>query len=137
MGHVVEVRLQDSVYQFNTTGFVSSGDHFDWPVRTRQILEKVSRKKSFVLAERVLAGSSGADLESSMIAWATLETLAADHPEDLGNLFLELADLHALADPYGLSSVWRPGPEETLAALQQLLARLEVDEVVRHLKSID
>lgn len=136
LGHLAEVTLFDSVYQFNKSGFVSAGDHFDWPRKARQVLERRSRRRNFVLAQQVLdSGETSSDIDGHLLAWATMDFLSLEHPTDLTQLFRDLFELHKEARPFGGARAYEGDLEATLEVLDLRLGSEPVDSLVDHLES--
>ncbi len=136
LGHLAEVTLFDSVYQFNKSGFVSAGDHFDWPRKARQVLERRSRRRNFVLSQQVLdSGETSSDIDGHLLAWAVMDYLSLEHPADLTQLFRDLFELHKEARPYGGARAYEGDPETTREVLDLRLGSEAVDALVDHLES--
>ncbi|MFT7462521.1 MAG: hypothetical protein ACI9EF_000861 [Pseudohongiellaceae bacterium] len=136
LGHQAELALFESVYQFNKTGFVSVGDHFDWPRQARQVLERRSRRRNFVLTDQILdSGQMSSDLDGHLIAWAAIDFLFRERPDDLANLFQDLAELHKDARPYGGAHEYEGDLDDTRNALDLRLGNAAVDALIDHLKS--
>jgi hypothetical protein len=138
LGHLAEVRLLDSVYQFNKAGFVAVGDHFDWPRQATRVLAKRSKRRSFVLARQFLDSGEPSDaIDSHLIAWACTSYLFQERPDDLTQLFRDLAELHKLARPYGGSLEYKGDPETTQATVDLRLGPQAVEAILSHLKKLD
>jgi hypothetical protein len=135
MGYVVEQQLFDSIYQFDTAGFVSTGDHFDWPVRTRQVLEKRLRSREFSLG-RMVADESGVGKPEApqMVTWATLGYLATQDVARLHALLDDLAALHAEQARHGGQGRYKGDHDKTIEVLQQHLDTIDLDELMAWLK---
>ena len=121
LGLLVEFKFTHAMYMLNTTGFVASGDHGDWPTRTKQMLEKrQGRKRAATLSSHAMDdAAAGKPIEAQMCTWAALSWMADRQPARLKDLLLQLADLHAAADPSGRSSVYRGDPVATEKTLAQ------------------
>jgi hypothetical protein len=136
LGHLVENRLLGTVYQFNTTGFVSAGDHFDWAQTASRLIEKRTRKRSYSLSEDVL-DDDGGDTQNAIVTWGVLESLLAFAPTEFSALFESLFELHAAEDPYGLADEYQGADVTSLAVVEARLARLPLDEIIDHLESLE
>jgi hypothetical protein len=122
---LVELRLYKGVYNLNTTGFVFTADHFDWAVRTKQMLEHRLKGKDFSLAAQAAdASAAGQAIEAQMITWAVLDYLS-EHPADLARLLGELAAVQDAADPEHTQWTWRVPPVQTEGALARGLEGLD------------
>ena len=137
LGHLVEIRLFDTAYQFSTDGFVATADHFDWPRSAADALAKRAKRRSFSLVDRMLeASQASTSLENPMIAWGTLEYLYAQRPNDLRALVEDLAQLHRVQTPRGDSPDYLGDPTRTRAALEWRLASVQPDELIAYLESL-
>ncbi len=136
LGEVVELQLTKSVYMFNTTGFVPTGDHTDWSQRAKQYLEKRHGKKRGATrsADAMNDGAAGLAVEPQMTTWATLAFMADKQPATLRDLLLELSALHAAADSRGRATLYRGDAEKTAALLAARFDSVENDELVRWLE---
>lgn len=135
LGHLAEIRLHNSVYQFNKDGFVSVGDHFDWPAQAARALEKRSKRRNFSLADRVATAAEVSNsLEGPMIAWATLDYLYTQRPEELAVFIDDLSLLQRSAAPRGGEAKYVGDPLRTQAAFEHRLGRLELSEILAHLE---
>ena len=136
LGHLAEVNLFDSVYQFNKSGFVSATDHFDWPRKARQVLERRSRRRNFVLSQQVLdSGEISSDIDGHLLAWAVLDYLSLEQPTDLTQLFRDLYELHKEERPFAGARAYEGDPEATQQVFELRLGSEPVDTLVDHLKS--
>jgi hypothetical protein len=126
---LVELRLYKGVYNLNTTGFVFSADHFDWAVRTKQMLEHRMKGKDFTLASQAVdASAAGQPIEPQMITWAVLDYLA-EHPDDMARLLKELAAVQDAADLMHMEWTWRVPAVQTEGALARGLEGLDAKKL--------
>ncbi len=130
LDYVAEEHFFRSIYQFDTTGFVFTADHFDWPVRTKQYLEKKGVSLAKLAAED---GAAGQPVRPQMVTWAALAYLRAERPEALATLLSDLSAIQAAADPRRRAAEWRGDRDQTLAALARTLDGLKVRELVHWL----
>jgi hypothetical protein len=138
IGHLIEIRLQGSVYQFNTTGFVASGDHFDWARRARRLLEKASKKRKFSVAELLLGiDYPRGDTDVAVMTWGVLDSALDMDPTQFTGLLEALGEMHADKDPYGVADDYKGDDEAAVAAVELRLAKLDMDDVVDRLDKID
>jgi hypothetical protein len=118
LDYVVELQLFTTVYQFDSEGFMATADHFDWPVRTKQMLAKAMKARTFSLAELAARdGSAGKPEDAQMITWATLEWMRREQPAALAKLLKDLAALQTATGPRYATS-WTPAPDVTAAAMK-------------------
>lgn len=142
LGHLVENTLFESVYQFNRSGFVAAGDHFDWPKQARRLLDKKGRKRGFDLIERVMAADETggtrefSNLDNTLLVYAVLETMAHREELALRTLFEDLADLQREHDPFGLSGRYGGDPDATREALAARLGRVEIEQIISRMGSL-
>jgi hypothetical protein len=135
LGYLAEQDIFGTTYMFNHTGFVASGDHFDWPQRARQILEK--QKRDFSLAEVVMDDSAPGRAERpQLLTWAAMEHLRRFEPEQLAAMITELAAEHARRDTYGLSGEYIGAPRKTREILVTHLDMIETKRLMKTLKSL-
>lgn len=131
-GFVVENELFNSVYMFNTTGFVSVGDHFDWHTRTRQYLEK--RRSSWNFSDDLMSDVEvGEAKPSQMITWGCLEYLRGKDPEGLRALFGRLGDAQREASKW--STLFRVPDAEAAAIVDEAFEGVEKKNVLAYLKA--
>lgn len=124
--YVAEIERFDSVYQFDTTGFVASADHFDWRKRTAQHLAKLAKQKNASLGAIVAQlDQAGRPSQPQMIAWGALAWLLDHRPEALAPLLTDLAALQSEVDRRGRSSVWRGDADRTREVLAAHLDALD------------
>jgi len=137
-GHLAEVRLFDSVYQFNKTGFVAVDDHFDWPAKASRVIEKRSKRRSFDLARQFLGSAEASgDLGGHLLAWACVDFLFQERRDDLTQLLRDFAELHEQARPYGGALAYHGDPEATRAIIDLRMGPQAVDALLSHLKKLD
>lgn len=135
MGHLTELRLQESVYTFRKDGFVAVGDHFDWGKQTAKALEKRRKRRSFSLVERILGAEQQSNsLENPMLAWGTLDFLFEHRPVDLTALLDDLSELHRMAAPRGGEKDYLGDPTRTESALTWRLNAVDLDALLEHLE---
>ena len=135
LGYLAEIAEFDSVYQFNTTGFVATGDHFDWRTRTAQHVEKLRKHKDSSLgALAAREDDAGRAIQSQMVTWGALAYLAEEQPEALDGLLRALAALQAEVDRRGRASVWRGDADRTREALQAGLDAIDLKDLETWLK---
>ncbi len=135
LDYVAELSLFESVYQFDHEGFVATGDHFDWPVKALQALEKGARSKSWspgALAAR--HDDAGRAIEAQVVTWAVLAWLIDKDPPRLAALLTDLAALQAEVDKRGRSSVWKGDRDRTEQVLRRHLDDLDFDAISRWLE---
>lgn len=117
-GHHVEWKLFRSIYQFNTSGFVAVGDHFDLPRRALKALEKAGKARDFSWAAVAQADAAAGKAEpEQLITWALLAHLAEEQPLVLASLLTDLAEVQAAADPGRRATGWRGAADATSQAL--------------------
>ena len=130
VGEMVEIKLYKTVYQLNATGFVNTSDHFDWPVRTRQYLDKHQKNKDWSLPRLAAFDAvAGQPQEPQMVTWAVIAWLAAREPATLRELLTELGALHDRAWPGGGPAVYGGDPGDTRAVLEDKLGPLDPDVI--------
>lgn len=135
MGHLTELRLQESVYTFRKDGFVAVGDHFDWGKQTASALEKRRKRRSFSLLERILGAEQQSNsLENPMLAWGTLDYLFEHRPVDLTALLDDLSELQRMAAPRGGVKDYLGDPTRTESALTWRLNAVDLDALLAHLE---
>lgn len=125
LDYLAEEHFFQSIYQFDTTGFVYTADHFDWPVRTKQFLEKKPSKKESLAAFAADEGAAGKPVKPQMVTWAALAFLHAERPEALAALLSGLSAVQTDADPRQRAAAWRGDRDRTLAVLAHGLQDLE------------
>ena len=129
LDYVVELQLFTSVYQFDSEGFMATADHFDWPVRTKQMLAKAMKARTFSLAELAARdGSAGKPEDAQMITWASLEWMRREKPAALAKLLKDLAALQTTTGPRYATS-WTPAPDVTAAAMKDTLDAVDAKEL--------
>lgn len=132
LGFVVEVELFESVYMFDTTGFVSSGDHFDWHTRTRQHLEK--RKTSWSPSDDILATvGAGEAQREQMIAWGCLEYLRGKRPEALREMLGALGTAQREASKW--STLFRVPDGQAAAIVDAAFEDVDKRDILSYLKA--
>ncbi len=138
LGHLIEIRLQNSVYQFNTSGFVAVGDHFDWSRRAERLLEKASRKRKFNLGSLLLGAEEPAgDMDQAVMVWGVLEGLLALDAVQFTSLLEALGEVHADEDPYGVADDFKADEQAAIDAIGLRLSKLEMDEVLEYLDQMN
>ena len=137
IGHLVENELQRSVYQFNTTGFVATGDHFDWANRAHRLLEKASKKRNFS-APKVLLGidSRDSDNNAAVMVWGLMAGVLSRNSTQFSAMLEALAEVHAEQDPYGVAEHYQGDESTAVAALELRLAEFDMKEVLDQLKAM-
>ncbi len=135
VGYVAEWALFNSVYQFNASGFVATGDHFDWPVKARQELESLRKRKDFSFGELgVIESAAGKHEPPQLVTWAALAWLASEDPAQLRALLAELAQVQAQADPRGTAPNFRGDADATRAVLGAHLDAINAKKLSAWLK---
>jgi hypothetical protein len=136
LGELAELRLYGTVYQFNTTGFVATADHFDWPQRTRQHVENRYRKARFAFSALVLDDAqAGTASLPQMVSWGLLAHLADKDAPTLRALLADLGALHAEADRSGRATLYRGDADRTRALLEQRLDALDPERLMTWLRN--
>jgi len=136
IGHLAEVRLTKAVYQFDVSGFVAAGDHFDWARRAERLLEKRTSKRSYSLPEALLGGGpDGGTVDGDVVVWGALDALLALTPTEFSALLENLADLHTAQDPYGVADDYRGDPATSAQAVATRLEQLPTKALLEHLGS--
>lgn len=126
LDYVAEIARFDSVYQFDTTGFVASADHFDWRQRTAQHVAKLRKQKDASLGAIIAQiDQAGRPTQPQMLAWGALAWLLDHRPEALAPLLTDLATLQSEVDRRGRSSVWRGDADRTREVLAAHLDGLD------------
>ncbi|HEX5009447.1 MAG TPA: hypothetical protein VFY71_03525 [Planctomycetota bacterium] len=121
LDYVVEMQLFTTVYQFDSEGFMATADHFDWPVRTKQMLAKAMKARDFSLgALAAKDASAGKPEDAQMIIWAALEWMRRQQPAALAKLLKDLAALQTATGPRYATS-WTPAPDATAQAMAATL----------------
>ena len=135
LGYVAEIKLFDSVYQFNTAGFVAAADHAGWSEDARTQLDERRKASSFSLA-RLAADdeAAGQAAPAQKLTWASLAYLAQKKPQELRAMWTDLAQAHTEADPTGLAPVYRGDRERTLEILRARLDAIDPAELSSFLK---
>ncbi|RKY20644.1 MAG: hypothetical protein DRQ55_07005 [Planctomycetota bacterium] len=136
MGYVVEQRLFRSIYQFDGSGFVSSGSHHDWPKRTSKTLKGHAKDKGFSLVELARDGRGGQAETPQMVTWATLDYLLNKDPEDLAGLLGELGELHSAAAGWRGTTGYAGSEDGTRRVLAEHLSSINSKLLVKHLKRV-
>jgi len=137
LGHLVEMRLYGSVWQFNTSGFLSSGEHYDWPVRAEQLVDKRARKRGFSFGRTIWrAAEPQPTINDHMLAWAFVEYLFEHRPELLAGLVERLVELQQEADAFGRARVFVGSEADAVAAIDAVADQIDLDEVVAHLDAM-
>jgi len=132
LGELVELHFTKSVYMFNTTGFVATGDHSDWARRAGQLLEKRRGKKhgATVASDAMTDAAAGLAEDAQLTTWAVLAYMADKQPATLRDLLLDLSALHATADPRGRATLYRGDADQTEALLAARFDSLKADELL-------
>jgi len=137
IGFVVEQRLFRSIYQFNAAGFVASEDHFEWPKRTRDMLTKRMKDKTFSLADEALEpAGSGRAVPSQMLTWASLDYMLAKKPAALTELLSTLTGLHRAEDEHGMQPSYQGTSESTREAITSAWESVDERKLKSHLKKV-
>jgi hypothetical protein len=119
----------------DANGFVASGDHFDWPVRTRQDLEKRHKIAGFSLARMAADdAAAGKAVRPQMVTWATLAYLVDEDVPRLHGMLTELAALHAERDAHGSRGTYSGDADRTIEVLQRHLDPLDPADLIAWLK---
>ena len=135
LGYLAEQGIFGTTYMFNRSGFVATGEHFDWPQKVRQILEK--QKADFSLAEMVMDQTApGTAQRPQLLTWAAMEHLRQHQAEALAALIADLAAEHARRDTYGLSGEYVGAPRKTREILVAHLDTIETKKLMKTLKSL-
>ena len=135
LGYVAEIKLFDSVYQFNRAGFVAVEDHTGWSGEAREALEERRKSSNFSLAALAADDSVAGRAEpAQMLTWAGLAYLSQKKPKDLRAMWDALAKAQVEADPLGVATAYRGDPERTLEILRGTLDGIDPQELSAFLK---
>ena len=137
LGYIAEQRLCGAVYQFNTSGFVASDDHFDWPEKTRSALASRAKSDAFSLTDTILrTDAAGTPAFGQQCAWAILDYQLAKEPQKLAGLLLQLGALDKEGDPRSRSLEYGGDGQRTHDACEASWGALKTATLVSHLKKL-
>jgi hypothetical protein len=137
IGHLAENEIRQSVYQFNTTGFVATGDHFGWANRAHRLLEKAAKKRKFSAPEVLLGiGNRAGDTDAAVMVWGLMAGVLSWNSAQFSAMLEALAEVHADQDPYGVAEYYQGDESAAVAALELRLAELDMKEILAQLEAM-